>query len=451
TGDLPLECDKGGAAVLQITRPNAHIIDPYSLKTCDILAMGQCQRQKRKKGTATRQYEPKRIDNWQKDMLSYQWLTQHHVPQLSKGEANSLCSSDWDKAETTCDRRGNRRYLHHVTTQYLPEETISVPKSRIILRPPPEYPQYIKELYEDAHFIDNIHAYNQMFSMTSLGANIDKSINNGKGPYVFRISGQLYHWIGSLCPEEGQLPRTACDKHMDADAPEFKVRLYNVIRTRQYELPTSETIGAIVFGDSSTTENEFDLIIEEHSQFPQRYVVIAYCAIEQSILDYIRKKQDDIRSKYLSGSPRYMYSHYLDALAICRVHGSPSFFITFTCNTKWPEIEEFMKPFPQLTVADRVYIVDHVFEKKVQDYIAFVRNSRTFGTVTGAVHLENIQQLKFRSKDNLQSVVSNPMKKTTLTEWLEYNRRYTDGRHLTYLNFPSEYAWHAADRYWQQS
>ncbi|GKF28328.1 hypothetical protein Tco_0094670, partial [Tanacetum coccineum] len=147
---------------------------------------------------------------------------------------------------------------------------------RIILRPPPEYPQYIKELYENTHFMDNIRAYNQMFSMTSLGANVDKSINNGKGPYIFRISGQLYHWIGSLCPEEGQLPRflqlyiydttnevknrlshfsdehqselkeeivegliefldnhnalvqlfrTACNKHIDADIPEFKVRL----------------------------------------------------------------------------------------------------------------------------------------------------------------------------------------------------------------------------------
>ncbi|GKC79463.1 hypothetical protein Tco_1130237 [Tanacetum coccineum] len=42
------------------------------------------------------------------------------------------------------------------------------------------------------------------------------------------------------------------------------------IGTRQYELPTSETIGAIVFGNSSATENEFDLIIEEHSRFPQR-------------------------------------------------------------------------------------------------------------------------------------------------------------------------------------
>nr|GEV50046.1 DNA helicase [Tanacetum cinerariifolium] len=69
---------------------------------------------------------------------------------------------------------------------------------------------------------------------------------------------------------------------------------------------------------------------------------------------------------------------------------------------------------------------------------------------TLAMHLENMQQLKFQSKDSLQSIVSKPTKKTTLTEWLEYNRRYIDGRKLTYLNFPSEYAWHAADRYWQR-
>ncbi|GKF31160.1 hypothetical protein Tco_0100958, partial [Tanacetum coccineum] len=55
---------------------------------------------------------------------------------------------------------------------------------------------------EDRHFLENIRAYNQMFSMTSLGANVDESINNGRGPYVFKISGQLYHWIGSLCPAD---------------------------------------------------------------------------------------------------------------------------------------------------------------------------------------------------------------------------------------------------------
>jgi len=33
-----------------------------------------------------------------------------------------------------------------------------------------------------------------------------------------------------------------------------------------------------------------------------------------------------------TGGPKYMYKHYQDALAICRVHGNPQYFITFTCN-----------------------------------------------------------------------------------------------------------------------
>nr|GEX41943.1 DNA helicase PIF1, ATP-dependent [Tanacetum cinerariifolium] len=275
---------------------------------------------------------------------------------------------------------------------------------RTVLRPTSEYPQYIKELYKDKHFMENIHAYNQMFSMTSLGANVDSSVNNGKGPYVFRVSSLIYHWIGSIQPDEGQAPRllqlyihdtanevnnrmanfgdehesllkkldshnalvqlfrTARNKYMEVDIPEFKFRLYNVIGTRQIELPTAETIGAIVFAKTSGTENDFDLIIEEHSRFLQR--VSIYDAVLRGDRDANNLRLRTVLTASFTGGPRYMYAHYLDALAICRVHGSPSFFITFTCNAKWLEIEEFIKPFPQLTTADRADIVDRVFEKK---------------------------------------------------------------------------------------
>ncbi|GJS05510.1 DNA helicase [Tanacetum coccineum] len=81
-----------------------------------------------------------------------------------------------------------------------------------------------------------------------------------------------------------------------------------------------------------------------------------------------KKKQSDIQSDYLSGlydaisrgerdgyevggrlilpmsftgGPRYMYAHYLDALAICRKLGNPQFFITFTCNMNWPGIKRY--------------------------------------------------------------------------------------------------------------
>lgn len=151
----------------------------------------------------------------------------------------------------------------------------------------------------------------------------------------------------------------------------------------------------------------YDLLTRGGRLF-QEYVVTAYCAIEQYMLDYIRNNQKDIRNDHMSGlydaisrgdvdgsdvgtrtilpasftgGPRYMYSHYLDALAICRVHGNPSFFVTFTCNVGWPEIEEYMQQFPLLTTADRPDIVDRVFEQKIHDLVTFLRDVKPFGHV----------------------------------------------------------------------
>jgi hypothetical protein len=51
--------------------------------------------------------------------------------------------------------------------------------------------------------------YNSVLAFTSLGAKVDESITGGPGPYSFRIQGELYHKIGSLCPVEGQWPQFA--------------------------------------------------------------------------------------------------------------------------------------------------------------------------------------------------------------------------------------------------
>jgi hypothetical protein len=59
-----------------------------------------------------------------------------------------------------------------------------------------------------------------------------------------------------------QLFRTARDKCAEADVPEFKVRLYNGECPRNYQLPTANSLGAIVFETSPTTETDYDVIIE---------------------------------------------------------------------------------------------------------------------------------------------------------------------------------------------
>ncbi|PWA95981.1 hypothetical protein CTI12_AA044400 [Artemisia annua] len=186
------------------------------------------------------------------------------------------------------------------------------------LRSRQQYSDYIHNLFSSGHFMDNIRAYNQMFAMTSLGANIDESINSGRGPYVFKVSGQIYHRIGGLCPPLGkdprflqlyiydtqheatnrlanfsssgrntldaevvqglihfldgnnalvQLFRTARDKIQQQDVPEFKVRLFGVTRNKQYELPTSDSIGAIVYDSGPETETDFDMDGKPHCSY----------------------------------------------------------------------------------------------------------------------------------------------------------------------------------------
>ncbi|XP_071729024.1 uncharacterized protein [Rutidosis leptorrhynchoides] len=390
-----------------------------------------------------------------------------------------------------------------------------------------EPPLLLKQLLDSRYFTDNIRAYNQMFSMTSYGAKTDDTIDDGRSPYVFKVFGQIYHWIGSMCPQQGVPPRflqlyiyetdhefenrmshfggqyfnrlcslvvsqlielldthnelvklfrIARDKCRDSEVPTFCVRLFSVSGSRQHALPTSDAIGAIVFDSGPRATTDYDVIVEPRGEVPrcinklhpmymspqfplmffygepgfhlglmlrdvpgspagrerkmtmnmyynyqihdrlgvyslmlrmgrlfQQYVVMVYCSIELNRMDYIRHKQKDIRNEYLSGlydaidrgdqtganvgsrtilpasftdGPRYMYSHYLDALAICRVYENPQFFITFTCNVKWPEIARFLQPYTLLTPSDRADVVTRVFHLRVGEFVAFLKEEQ---------------------------------------------------------------------------
>jgi hypothetical protein len=46
--------------------------------------------------------------------------------------------------------------------------------------------------------------YNSVLAFTLRGAKVDESVTGGLGLYSFRIQGELYHKIRSLCHVEGQ-------------------------------------------------------------------------------------------------------------------------------------------------------------------------------------------------------------------------------------------------------
>ena len=54
-------------------------------------------------------------------------------------------------------------------------------------------------------FIEKMRQYNCLFSFTSVGATIDRSINDGGGPNIF----QVCHRMGSLLPQDGHPPKFA--------------------------------------------------------------------------------------------------------------------------------------------------------------------------------------------------------------------------------------------------
>ncbi|AQK53981.1 hypothetical protein ZEAMMB73_Zm00001d051304 [Zea mays] len=58
-------------------------------------------------------------------------------------------------------------------------------------------------------FLRLIRSYNSLFAFTSFGAAIDKTINNGTAPYVFKINGVVHHRIGTLLPQRGTQPKFA--------------------------------------------------------------------------------------------------------------------------------------------------------------------------------------------------------------------------------------------------
>ncbi|KAK9072558.1 hypothetical protein SSX86_008992 [Deinandra increscens subsp. villosa] len=398
-------------------------------------------------------------------------------------------------------------------------------------------PMLFKHLFDQPDFLDNVRRYNSVFSMTSFGANVDESVYDGGGPYIFKVEGQICHKIGSLCPVEGKKPsflqlyiydcsneisnrlsifeedgrpvlnasiissivevldscnelvrlfRTAKELTSTCNPPDFAICLFNSQYQMSYDLPTPGCIGAILYGPESSSE-QYDIVLHPKDgvlrrvsnlhpsymplQYPllfpygesgwssnlkfeskgktrqltmnmyysfflhdrvnvyshllrggrlfQQFIVDAYVCIEHGRLEYFRSNQKKFRNELLqgiedaiaegdtvghevgkrtflpssfTGGPRYMYKHYQDALAICRVYGNPQYFITFTCNVKWPEIQRYMSRYPMLKAQDKPEIVSRVFQIKLKAFIKFLKVSKPFGDVSAYVYTVEFQK-----------------------------------------------------------
>lgn len=86
---------------------------------------------------------------------------------------------------------------------------------KVFIQPFTKPPEFLAALLDykgpprSLQFLKKIRQYNCLFAFTSMGAKIDRSVNDGGGPKIFKINGQVCHRIGSLLPNEGDSPKYA--------------------------------------------------------------------------------------------------------------------------------------------------------------------------------------------------------------------------------------------------
>ena len=150
----------------------------------------------------------------------------------------------------------------------------------------------------------------------------------------------------------------------------------------------------------------------------QQYLVDAFTKIEGNELTYIRTHQSELRVESyqglmdhigrraqaedvnighivilpssFEGSERNMYQHYQDAMTIVTKYGKPDIFLTFTANTKWPEVLENL--LPHQAASDRPDIVSRVFHLKLKELLYDLLHRHVLGHVSAFVYTIEFQK-----------------------------------------------------------
>src|SRR5882762_397196 len=86
---------------------------------------------------------------------------------------------------------------------------------------------------------------------------------------------------------------------------------------------------------------------------------------DASLMDvpYVPDHQNIYLPSSFLGSNRWASEQIANSLVIAAAFGPPTFFVTFTCNANWPEIQSQLRPGQDFT--DVPIVVVHVFQQKL--------------------------------------------------------------------------------------
>ncbi|POW09663.1 hypothetical protein PSTT_06647 [Puccinia striiformis] len=179
--------------------------------------------------------------------------------------------------------------------------------------------------------------------------------------------------------------------------------------SRDRAITQCEWYAAMIFDRN----NWFSAILNGKNLF-QELLVDLYICVERSRLDFYRFNQDKICAdcykgilesfsdgvevvgrriilpSSFSGSPRNMKQLYQDAMALVRVFGRPSLFITMTANSYWPEVVAALKE--HQIPSDRPDLVTRLFRLKLENMVEDVIKRDRLGEVAAWVYTIEFQK-----------------------------------------------------------
>lgn len=92
----------------------------------------------------------------------------------------------------------------------------------------------------------------------------------------------------------------------------------------------------------------------------------------------ISQRADFLKSSF-TGFSHYLHEKTQDAMTYVHNYGRPDLFVTFTCNSEWPEIKAELLTGQRSF--DRHYIISRVFHLKMKKFIKLCTKDEIFGKV----------------------------------------------------------------------
>ncbi|XP_071704862.1 uncharacterized protein [Rutidosis leptorrhynchoides] len=353
--------------------------------------------------------------------------------------------------------------------------------------------------------------------------------------------------------------RRARDFFEQNNEPNFKIKLIarRSSDERNYNLSTVDEVDALIVGDIDLKFDKRDIIVDSLKEGLQRisdlhpqYLALQYpllfahaedgyrtdiyhCDVDKNTTrlkkhsrHFANLTEANLTGEVVNsmlgnriklpasftGSARYMIENYRDAMALSRVYGYPDLFITFTCNSKWPEIRRALEgtgfnPEHKPAYQARMFKIklDDIKKKIVcleglkltvqlliKKVIQFTNVQTTTGRVTAGVcdevtdeikkyydcryvssckavcrmlsfdihnrnptvirlafHLSDQHSVIFDKEDLIENVLdSESVNRSQFLEWMNINRVNEDARQLSYLDFPTKFVWNKETKLW---